>query len=233
MPTKSTNINDKSASEHIKLENRKMNSQISSITNFMSKMNSDTNRNIKSMDKRINNILKYQSKTKKQTEYAFKSSSASMTANRELARNTSYILKSVNNSINQLAIGTKKVTTTTALSAKEMMSQYSKAINEDLNINKQNVIAMSLARATPLFGYFAAKFMETNVFKDTFSNIKIGLSDALSSVFMSGKHMMRTFGGKLKDMFIRSPKIEYSEKSKRYLGDISVAKKIYMKRLEK
>ncbi len=92
------------------------------------------------------------------------------------------VLKRLGDTMGTFAIGIKRITADTARATKNTISQYGKAISEDISINRQNVIAMSLAKATPLFGYFAAKFMETDVFRDAAAKIKSKVSEAFSSV---------------------------------------------------
>lgn len=81
--------------------------------------------------------------------------------------------------------------------------QFSQQIAQDVNWNKQAIVAQALSRATPLFGYFAAKFMETDVFKNAAENIKkhIGgafraVGEKFGTVFAAGFDKVRgLFGG--------------------------------------
>lgn len=82
--------------------------------------------------------------------------------------------------------------------------QMSRAIGQDINWNKQAIMAQALSKSTPIFGYFAAKFMETDVFKNAADKIKqhIGgalqqVGDKFGSVFAKGFDKVRgLFGGK-------------------------------------
>jgi len=116
----------------------------------------------------------------------------------ETAQAYSGVLKGLGRTINSLATGVKNITADTGRATTQAIGQYGKAISEDISINKTNTIAMSLSRATPLFGYFAAKFMETDVFRDAAGKIKDrvgsamkeGLSKAgsgIANIFRKGK----------------------------------------------
>ncbi len=92
------------------------------------------------------------------------------------------ILKKINETVGAFSTGIKKVTISTATATKDSISQYGKAVSEDISFNKQNVMAMALAKTTPLFGYFAAKFMETDVFKSAAAKLREGFGNVLGSV---------------------------------------------------
>jgi len=220
----STNINDKPASESTKLE-AKQASQVSSLSSFTMKMQEQTKKDIKSMEDRIDSVMRFQAMSKKRAEYAAKAIDSSTKSNKQLASSTSKILGSMNNTIKQLAVGTQKITTSTAVGSKDMLKQYGKAISEDVNYNKQNMVATALSQSTPIFGYFAAKFMETDVFQGAADRIKLRLGDAVKDAFQVSKGMLRTAKDKVSDIFTRSGKVEYSDESKRYLGDTAIAVK--------
>ena len=114
---------------------------------------------------------------------------------KDIEKTTNKVLSKIGYTIDSLARGVTRITKSTATATKDAVSQYGRAISEDISFNKQNVIAMSLARSTPLFGYFAAKFMETDVFKNAYSNIKEKLGNAVSSGWE-----------KVKSFFKRKPK---------------------------
>jgi len=78
------------------------------------------------------------------------------------------------NSLNALAGGIKSM----AAAGANTMRQYGEAIGEDIRINKQNLVATALSGASPIFGYFASKFMETDVFKNAASRIREGVGKA-------------------------------------------------------
>ena len=116
------------------------------------------------------------------------------------AKQSAEVLSSVNTILDKLKVaatalakGTKDITVGTAKATKDFVSQYGRAVSEDISVNKQNVVGMALARSSPIFGYFAAKFVETNVFKSAMSRIKQSLVNAFSFL-----------GNKIKGMFSRN-----------------------------
>jgi len=220
----STNVNDKTVSEAQAEKNYA--SQVSSMSSLVTKMQSQTDKQIKSMDKRIDSVMRYQLATKKQSELLYKSSDKSIVANRELASSTSKILYSLNSSVKQLALGTKKITTMTANSSAHLIGQYSTAIKSDININKENTVAMALAQASPIFGYFASKFMETDVFQSAASKIKESMGRAIHDSMLAVKGVGQSLGDKIGDAFTRKEKIKLSQDSKRYLGAGTAADKV-------
>ena len=91
------------------------------------------------------------------------------------------VVRNLGKTIQNLSIGVKNITTDTAKATAGAINQYGKAIGEDISVNKQNTMVMALAKATPLFGYFAAKFMETDVFQSSAKKIKDQVTGTLSS----------------------------------------------------
>lgn len=91
------------------------------------------------------------------------------------------ILNQMNRAMMALAQGTKNFAVSSARAVHEGISEYGRAIGEDINYNKKNIVALALSKATPIFGYFAAKFMETDVFKNAFINIKRKMNEIFSS----------------------------------------------------
>lgn len=97
-------------------------------------------------------------------------------------RSMSKVLSSLNNTVGTVTDGFAKVAANTARASSDLIKGYGKAISQDISYNKQNVVSMALARSTPLYGYFAAKFMETDVYQKAKERMKSSLSDALGSV---------------------------------------------------
>lgn len=92
------------------------------------------------------------------------------------------VLKSMSGTVASIGKGFTGIATATAKSGRDAISQYTRAISQDINVNKQNLIASALSKTTPLFGYFAAKFVETDVFKSAASRMKSHLTNALGDV---------------------------------------------------
>ena len=114
------------------------------------------------------------------------------------------VLKKINETVGAFSTGIKKVSISTATATKDTISQYGKAVSEDISFNKQNVVAMALSRTTPLFGYFAAKFMETDVFKSAAAKLREGFGNVLGSVATKFKE---GFGGIIDKVRKRKGKI--------------------------
>lgn len=115
---------------------------------------------------------------------------------KQMQNATIKMLGSISNTINQVGHGMKNVAIGTVETGKDAISQYSKSITKDINIDKQNIVAMALSKTSPLFGYFASKFMETDVFKNTATRIKINLGNAIGSVASNFKDKFKGFFNK-------------------------------------
>ena len=116
------------------------------------------------------------------------------------------ILLHISGAVGSLATGMKRITIDTATSAKNVVGQYGKAVSEDISINRENLMAMSLAKATPIFGYFAAKFMQTDVFKSAAAKIKQTFSSAISSVGGGLKNISSAAASKVQNLFSKGVK---------------------------
>jgi len=100
----------------------------------------------------------------------------------EIQSSMNGVLRKLGETISALTAGVKNVTSSAAIATKDAISQYGRAIGEDIHLKKQNIVAMALARSTPIFGYFAAKFMETDVFKKAASKMREQVGKAFSGV---------------------------------------------------
>jgi len=98
----------------------------------------------------------------------------------DVAQGYSNVLKGLGRTIDSLATGVRNITVDTGKATTQAINQYGKAISEDISINRTNTVAMALSTATPLFGYFAGKFMETDVFKDAAQGIKDKVKNAMT-----------------------------------------------------
>ena len=126
----------------------------------------------------------------------------------QVSKATSSVLRSLSAVIKEVAMGTRKITVGTALATKDAIGQYGKAISEDISFKKENIMAMGLARASPIFGYFASKFMETDVFKSAADRIKTTFSDAISSVGGKFKGLFTTGMDRVKGLFDKGKRAE-------------------------
>jgi len=92
------------------------------------------------------------------------------------------VLDKLQDTVSALSTGVKTVTIDTAKATKDAIGDYSKAISQDISFNKQSVVAMALAKSTPIYGYFVAKFMETDVFKRAAERMKTSIGKAFGSL---------------------------------------------------
>jgi hypothetical protein len=98
-------------------------------------------------------------------------------------------LGSLNSTIGALTGGITRITADTARATAQAIKQYGQAISQDISFNKKNVVAMALAQTSPLYGYFVAKFMETDVFKRALTRMKTAIGQTIGAV-------VRPFKGK-------------------------------------
>jgi hypothetical protein len=115
------------------------------------------------------------------------------------------VLSRFGQTITAFTRGIQDVSLSTARATRDAIGEYGKAISQDINFNKQNIVAMALSRTTPLFGYFAAKFMETDVYKKA----KDRMAQSISGVFKSvGSSIANIFRGKEKAADEAVPKMQ-------------------------
>jgi uncharacterized protein with PIN domain len=91
-------------------------------------------------------------------------------------------LSRLNQTIGALTTGVAKITTDTARATSDVVRQYGKAISQDVSLNKKSVVAMALSQTSPLYGYFVAKFMETDVFKRALNRMKLSISQTIGAI---------------------------------------------------
>jgi hypothetical protein len=172
-------------------------------------MSSDRARRINSLHRSVDDIVKQQNKKRLQVSTEISSLTKEQQRlmqqldvergkfTNDTASAYDSVVDNLGKTIRNLSIGVKNITTDTAKATSDVISQYGAAVTEDININKQNTMAMALSRATPLFGYFAAKFMETDVFKDAAQKMKDRVTSSLVSAGQSLKNVFT--GNKVED----------------------------------
>lgn len=150
--------------------------------------NEDKARNINSMSSYIN---KLETDTKKTIEDVkterVKTVGAYSTAINNLARISTTV-----------AHGVKNMTTGTIKFTRESLASFKRSVGEDFRVDKANLLAQSLAKATPIFGYFAGKFVESGMFKDLAMKIKERLGAALTAVAAKFREAATNIWDKLK-----------------------------------
>lgn len=153
---------------------------INSLTNTLMKMERNQQREFSSIHKSISSAAEAQSKYVKELRIKEVGYSKGV---KEVDSSVRKILKKLGYVVDDLSKGTKKILTSTAKVTKDSIVQFGKKIDQELAINKQSIVALSLVKSTPIFGYFAAKFMETDVWQNMISRVKQKFSDAFKFVF--------------------------------------------------
>jgi hypothetical protein len=172
-------------------------------------VSSDRARRINSLHKQVDGLLQEETKKRRQIGGEVGSIVQQQQALRkelqlsrdeitsDVAAGYGKVVNNLGNTIKQMSIGMKNISMSTARASADAISQYGKAIGQDIHINKTNTIAMALSRATPVFGYFAAKFMETDVFRGAISKIRQGVGGAmLAGLRSAGSAISNIFRGK-------------------------------------
>jgi hypothetical protein len=91
-------------------------------------------------------------------------------------------ISKLNQTLGALTTGIAKITTDTARATAGAINQYGKAISEDISFNKKSVVAMALAKTSPIYGYFVSKFMETNVWKQALTKMKTSIMQTMGAI---------------------------------------------------
>lgn len=133
----------------------------------------------------ISNVAKTVNTMKKDVDQKIKETKFEMGESDNIERvqsSMNKVLSKLSETIGAMATGVKNITIDTAAATKDAIAQYGKAISEDISVNKQNIVAMALSRTTPLFGYFAAKFMETDVFRKAAAKMREGFGNVIGGI---------------------------------------------------
>ncbi len=227
---------------------------ISAVTGNVNKLRAEMNTKLKALENKNTTITNLSSDRLAKINKDVSTMQKGMSANtsdikaisnqkgvKEIQTNVSSMLGSMSKSVAYMADGVKKTTLASAQASRDMIGNYSKAISEDISINKQNTVAMAMAKSSPLFGYFASKFMETDVYSNFTDKIKSKFSEATKEIAPMLSGLFRQGFEKIKDlryMFARKPKIEWSEDSLRAMGDRKasirgIGEKLQKKNLDK
>jgi len=162
---------------------------INSLAGQLEKSQLDFHKQIKGISGSISSTVKQQEKLVKQIQMRELASTRDV---KVVEKSIQQIMGKLGYTIDILGKSSKKILVDTARTTKETLKQYGQALSADFNINKSNFLAMSLAKASPIFGYFVGKFMETGIFKHFSELIKEKLGMAVTFV-----------GNKIKDLWGR------------------------------
>lgn len=162
---------------------------INSLAGQLEKSQLDFHKQIKGISGSISSTVKQQERLVKQIQMRELASTRDV---KVVEKSVQQIMGKLGYTIDILGKSSKKILVDTARTTKETLKQYGQALSADFNINKSNFLAMSLAKASPIFGYFVGKFMETGIFKHFSELIKEKLGMAVTFV-----------GNKIKDLWGR------------------------------
>ena len=162
--------------------------RISSYSSIIQKFEERQDRKINNISSRIDSVAK------KQDELVKKSKGGKLEINeigytkgiQKVEKSMDKILKKMGYIIEDVSKNAKKIMVETAVTTKDTIKEYGQIINKELDINKQNLLALSLSKSTPIFGYFASKFFETSVWQNFMEKIKSYNLDFLGKKIKSG-----------------------------------------------
>ncbi|MBW2994478.1 hypothetical protein KY315_03590, partial [Candidatus Woesearchaeota archaeon] len=175
-------------------ESAKRASQISSMADTLSKIQRQANEKHKANQI----VLKEQLGTARGMEKVLSSVDTTIRNIAKASANLAQLSKTVTF---ETARGVKKITVGGIKSIQESASQYTKAISEDINWNKQNMMIGAMGRVSPIVGYFVAKMFNTTVMQNMVYKLKEKLNLALSSVSNRFKQIAGQGWEKTKEIF--------------------------------
>lgn len=170
-------LNDTSIGTPVNITNK--HSNINSLAAVIEKSRVDTLNDLKGISASVASTSKSQQKLVSQIKMKELSSNKQL---KLLEKSTQEVLGKLGYAVDEIARGTKRMIHSTALATKESIKEYGRALNDDFGINKANFLSMTLAKASPVFGYFAGKFMETSVFSKFSNLIREKFSTAITFV---------------------------------------------------
>lgn len=198
-------LSDTSISKSVSVNQQHMN--INSLTAYIDKANKEMLKEIKGISSSVNTPAK---KVRESVPQLKMQELAGNKAVKNVEKSVQQMLGKLGYTVDEIAKSSKKMITSTANITQETLKEYGRALQEDFSINKPNLVAAIIAKASPIFGYFAGKFMETDVFKSFGERIKMRLSNALT---FSINKMFDLFG-RAKNLFSRRDKGESVSKLK-------------------
>ena len=172
--------------------------------NSMSKVMKDASSSAKKqqqMSRNINSLMVKQLEEQKNLGKNKRTPLAESKDVKEITNSVNDILKKLGYVLDNLSQGVKKITVETAKATKEAVEQYGQAISSDISINKQNIVAMAIAKSSPILGYFTSKFFETAIFKNMAEKVRGKFHDVFSSVSDKFKIMLSRMVEGIKGFF--------------------------------
>jgi soluble lytic murein transglycosylase-like protein len=152
---------------------------INRLASQLDKNQSNFTKEMKGISGSISTSSKQQQKILNQMKMRELSSSKDI---RAVEKSVNVVLGKLGYVVDAVGRNAKKILIDTARATKEHIKEYGRALSGDFAINKANFVASALAKASPIFGYFAGKFFETTVFKHFTELIREKLGAAVSYV---------------------------------------------------
>ena len=188
----------------------KQHTDINSLSRMIEQSRFETKKELKGISSSVGSTARQQQKLVAQMRERETFSSKQI---KVVEKSIQEVIGKLGYSVDEIAKGTKRMLTTTAIATKETLKEYGRALSADFNINKTNFLAMTLSKASPIFGYFAAKFMETSVFKRFTDTIREKFSLVATYISNRFKDIFKTNLEKLRDLFKSSKGASSSKKS--------------------
>lgn len=186
-PTFSKTLGDTSIDEKVTMKD--VHKNINSMSGQFEKANQNYSEQLKRMSNNISSTAKQQQRLVEKIKMKELSSSSEIKA---VEKSVQQILGKLGYVVETIGKNASRIMLDTARATKQHIAEYGRALSADFAINKTNFVAMTLAKTSPIFGYFVGKFMETTVFKHFSQLIKEKLGASVSYV-----------GNKMKDLWGR------------------------------
>jgi len=200
-------LSDTSIDDKVKIT--QVHKNINSLAGVLEKSQTDFHKQVKGISGSLSSTAKQQERIVKQIRMKEMSSSKEV---KVIEKSVQQILGKLGYTIDILGKSSKKILIDTAKATKQTLSEYGRALNADFYINKGNFLAMTLAKASPIFGYFAGKFMETSVFRNFSNLIKEKMGLAVTYVANKMKDVLGRGRERVKDWYSKRKESKNNEK---------------------
>ena len=172
---------------------------INRLASQLDKNQSNFTKEMKGISGSISTSSKQQQKILNQMKMRELSSSKDI---RAVEKSVNVVLGKLGYVVDAVGRNAKKILIDTARATKEHIKEYGRALSGDFAINKANFVASALAKASPIFGYFAGKFFETTVFKHFTELIREKLINHIQSIFEEEVSRSVSLSGPQRDDYI-------------------------------
>lgn len=199
-PTFNDNLSDPSVNEKVTLKN--VHKNINALSGQLEKNQLSQNKQLKGISNSVSSTAKQQQILMKKIKMKELSGPEQVKA---VEKSMHQVLGKLGYAVEAVGRNATKMVVSTARATKQHIAEYGRALSNDFAINKSNFVAMALSKASPIYGYFAGKFMETTVFKHFTSVIKEKLTIVVTYVANKIKDFWGRSVGAMREWF-RDPK---------------------------